>query len=221
MKVIMARQLLQANALRAAEVRAFLEEKGVVAVNLIGSPGAGKTALLEKTIPALAGSLPVGVIEGDLYTVRDAARIAGCGAAVVQVNTGGICHLTAAMVGEALKNLPLDATGLIFIENVGNLVCPAAFDLGEHHKVAVLSVTEGNDKPAKYPEVFRTASAAVITKVDLLPHTDFDLAACLKELHDINPGMAVFLTSARNGAGIAGWCEWLKRLVPVAGRQGR
>ncbi|MGB9847552.1 MAG: hydrogenase nickel incorporation protein HypB, partial [Desulfotomaculales bacterium] len=218
---VMARRLLQANALRAAEVRALLEEKGVVAVNLIGSPGAGKTALLEKTIPALAGSLPVGVIEGDLYTVRDATRIAGCGAAVVQVNTGGICHLTAAMVGEALKNLPLDATSLIFIENVGNLVCPAAFDLGEHHKVAVLSVTEGNDKPAKYPEVFRTASAAVITKVDLLPHTDFDLAACQKELHDINPGMAVFLTSARNGAGIAGWCEWLKGLVPVAARQGR
>lgn len=212
MKVIMARDLLRANAGRAAEINAGLNARGVVAVNLIGSPGAGKTALLEKTIASLAGSHSVGVVEGDLYTVRDAERIAGSGAAVIQINTGGVCHLTAAMVGEALKELPPDGLDLIFIENVGNLVCPAAFDLGEHHKVVVLSVAEGSDKPAKYPEVFRAASCTVVSKADLLPYTDFDLAGCIEELKDINPEMAIFVTSARSGEGLGGWCAWLKGL---------
>ncbi|MHB8984833.1 MAG: hydrogenase nickel incorporation protein HypB [Eubacteriales bacterium] len=212
MKVIMARDLLRANAGRAAENKEGLNARGVVAVNLIGSPGAGKTALLEKTIASMAGSLTVGVIEGDLYTARDAERIAGCGAAVVQVNTGGICHLNADMVGEALKDLPPGGLDLIFIENVGNLVCPAAFDLGEHHKVVVLSVAEGSDKPAKYPEVFRAASCTVVSKADLQPYTDFDLDGCLKELKGINPEMDIFVTSARSGEGLAGWCAWLNGL---------
>ena len=219
-KVVMGQRLLRANAALAKENRARFGAAGTLVVNLISSPGAGKTTLLEETLARLGGRFRVGVIEGDICTTRDAERIAGKGTPVVQINTAGVCHLDASTVARAVEELG-GGYDIIFIENVGNLVCPAEFDLGEDVKVALLSVVEGGDKPAKYPEVFRTASAAVITKVDLLPHTDFDLAACLKELHNINPGMAVFLTSARNGAGIAGWCEWLKRLVPVAGRQGR
>ncbi|OAT85573.1 hydrogenase nickel incorporation protein HypB [Desulfotomaculum copahuensis] len=213
MKVIVARPLLQANDVLARQNAALLGDYRLAAVNLLSSPGSGKTTLLEKTITYLHDQLRVGVVEGDIYTARDAERIAGLGAAVVQINTSGTCHLNAGMVAGSLEELPLAELDLLFIENVGNLVCPASFDLGEDCKVVLLSVAEGGDKPAKYPLAFQEARAAVITKVDLLPYTDFDLAGCLVELRSINPGLEIFITSARNGEGIAGWCRWLQFLV--------
>lgn len=195
----------------------MLDKKGVAALNLISSPGAGKTTLLEQTIARLKGKLTVGVIEGDLYTARDAGRISAQGAAAVQINTGGTCHLNAAMVARALEELPLASLDLLFIENVGNLVCPAAFYLGEHCKVALLSVAEGSDKPAKYPGVFREARAVVVTKLDLLPYTDFDLAGCTAELKELNPELNIFVLSAKTGAGMEGWLAWLTGFKLIKG----
>jgi len=192
---------------------ALFREHRLTAVNLLSSPGSGKTTLLEKTIERLKGGLTVGVVEGDICTAKDAGRIAATGAAVVQINTGGTCHLHAGMVARALEELPLNELDLLFIENVGNLVCPASFDLGEDCKVVLLSVSEGVDKPAKYPLAFERAGAAVITKVDLLPYTDFDLDGCLAELRAVNPALEIFITSARTGRGIEDWCRWLHELV--------
>ena len=213
MKVILARDLLRANTDQARQNRAVFERHGVTAVNLLSSPGAGKTTLLEKTLALLRGKVAAGVIEGDVFTVRDAERIAGQGVPVVQINTEGICHLDARMVARALPELPMARLNLLFIENVGNLVCPASFDLGEHRKAALLSVTEGSDKPAKYPAVFREARAVVISKIDLLPYTDFDLEACRNELLAINPELAIFVTSAKTGKGLPEWAAWLEKLV--------
>ncbi|SFR13637.1 hydrogenase nickel incorporation protein HypB [Desulfoscipio geothermicus] len=213
MKVIVGKDLLTANANQAGENRARFNAGRVVAVNLISSPGSGKTTLLEKTAALLGADLKMGVIVGDLYTARDAERVAQAGLTAVQINTEGLCHLTANMVARALAEMPLAELDLLFIENVGNLVCPAAFDLGEHAKVAVLSVAEGIDKPAKYPGVFREAGAAVITKADLLPYTDFDLPACLHDLKEINGRLPVFVTSAKSGRGLKEWCGWLKALA--------
>lgn len=213
MKVIMARDLLRANTNRGRENRRILDEHRVVAVNLISSPGAGKTTLLEKTIASLREKIAIGVIEGDLYTARDAERVSVQGAAAVQVNTGGTCHLDAGMVARALEELPLASLDLLFIENVGNLVCPAAFYLGEHYKAAILSVAEGSDKPAKYPEVFREAQVAVITKSDLLPYTDFDLERCVAELNEVNPELQIYVVSARTGQGMEEWLAWLEELI--------
>lgn len=165
-KVVLAEKLMKANEDVAACNRHILKEKGVIMVNLISGPGAGKTTLLEKSLPLLTDKFCIGVIEGDIYTTRDAERIAKTGVEVVQINTHGACHLDAQMISEALKQLPLNELDLIFVENVGNLVCPAEFDLGEDYKIAVSSVAEGMDKPAKYPLVFREAFAAVITKTD-------------------------------------------------------
>lgn len=213
MRIIVGRDLLRANAGRAGENRAKLDQNQVTAVNLISSPGSGKTTLLEKTAELLQGKLSIGVVVGDLYTARDAERIERAGVTAVQINTAGLCHLTADMVGRALQEMPLAHLDLLFIENVGNLVCPAAFDLGEHVKVALLSVTEGIDKPAKYPGIFREAAATVISKADLLPYTDFDLPACLGELQQINGRQQVFVTSARSGHGLNQWCHWLGQLA--------
>jgi len=152
-------------------------------------------------------------VEGDIYTTRDAERIAGQGADVVQINTEGLCHLDANMVGRALDQLDLAATDLVVIENVGNLVCPAEFDLGEDYKVAVLSVTEGGDKPAKYPLVFRQSHAAVINKSDLIPYTDFNLETVTEEIMTINPDLEIFVISARTGEGLEKWCAWLRDRV--------
>jgi hydrogenase nickel incorporation protein HypB len=207
----MAQKILRANEQVACENRKRLVR--LPTVNLISSPGAGKTTLLEQTIVTLRGELGVGVIEGDIYTTRDAERIAGQGAAVVQINTAGLCHLDANMVGRALDQLELDDLDLLFIENVGNLVCPAEFDLGEDHKVAVLSVAEGGDKPVKYPLVFREARAAVINKCDLLPYTDFDMNKVQAEIRMINPEIRIFVTSATTGEGVEAWCAWLRDLV--------
>lgn len=220
MKVILARDLLQANSDQAQQNRLFFERFGVVSLNLISSPGAGKTTLLEKTLFLLKDKVAVGVIEGDIFTDRDAVRIAGLDVPVVQINTQGTCHLDARMVARAMQELPLAELDLVLIENVGNLVCPAAFDLGEHYKIALLSVAEGSDKPAKYPGVFQRARAVVITKADLLPHLDFDLDACEEELLEIHDSLEIFVTSAKSGSGMRHWVNWLASLTkgPLAGR---
>ena len=180
------RDILAKNDAHARENRRYLAARGVLALNLVSSPGSGKTTLLARTIEALRGRLPVSVIEGDQRTSNDAERIRAAGAPAVQINTGKGCHLDAHMVGHALERLPLEAGGVLFIENVGNLVCPAAFDLGEAHKVAILSVTEGEDKPLKYPDMFRAASLMLVSKIDLLPHLEFDLGACVAMAQRVN-----------------------------------
>ncbi len=210
-KVVMAQRILRANDQVAKENRERLAS--LLTLNLISSPGTGKTTLLEKTIAGLKGQVNIGVIEGDIYTTRDAERIAGQGADVVQVNTSGLCHLDANMVSRALNELDLQNLDLVVIENVGNLVCPAEFDLGEDFKVALLSVTEGGDKPAKYPLVFRQSQAVVINKIDLLPFSDFDLPAVTEEIKTINPELQFFVLSARTGEGMEAWLAWLKEKV--------
>ena len=201
---------------------------GVAAWNLVSSPGSGKTTLLTATIRALRERAPapaVAVIEGDQQTTRDADRIRATGVPAIQVNTGRGCHLDAQMVGEAFARLPLhghhdhhdhhdhghhhDARALLFIENVGNLVCPALWDLGERAKLAILSVTEGEDKPLKYPDLFAAARLLVLTKVDLLPHLDFDVAQCIAHARRVNPAVEVLLVSAKSGVGMAAWVDWL------------
>ncbi len=189
--------------------RRALTALGVLALNLVSSPGSGKTTLLCKTIAAL-GDAPLAVIEGDQQTSNDADRIRATGARAVQINTGKGCHLDAQMVGRAIDDLrPLPAS-FLFIENVGNLVCPAAFDLGEDAKVAILSVTEGEDKPLKYPDMFTAATLAVLTKTDLAPHCDADLDAYEANLRRVNPAIEVLRLSARTGAGMTGWTDWLR-----------
>jgi len=210
-KVVMAQKILRANEQVARENRERLAR--LATVNLISSPGAGKTTLLEKTIITLREELRIGVVEGDIYTTRDAERIAGQGAAVAQINTGGLCHLDANMVGRALDQLDLDRLDLLFIENVGNLVCPAEFDLGEDYKAALLSVAEGGDKPAKYPLVFRESHTVVINKSDLLPYTDFDMNKVQAEIRTINSEIQLFVTAAVTGEGVEAWCLWLREIV--------
>ncbi|HBX23260.1 MAG TPA: hydrogenase accessory protein HypB [Desulfotomaculum sp.] len=213
MKVEIGKNLLCANADQADKNRELFRRRGAAVINIISSPGSGKTALLEKTAQLMGDKFKTGVIVGDLYTDRDARRLNSAGATAVQINTDGLCHLTAAMVFQAFKEIEPENPDLLFIENVGNLVCPAAFDLGENAKVALLSVAEGTDKPAKYPGIFREAAATVISKVDLLPYTDFDLTSCLTELKELNGKMEVFVTSARTGEGLAKWCRWLEEFA--------
>lgn len=210
MKVFMARDLLQANAGMALQNRGVFKRQDILVVNMISSPGAGKTTLLEKTLDMLSGSMRMAVIEGDIYTSRDAERLENRGAEIIQINTAGGCHLDAGMIAGVLGELPLEGLDLIFIENVGNLVCPAEFDLGEDFKVALLSVSEGSDKPAKYPLVFREARACLINKTDLLPYTDFNLEEVTRELGDINGSLEIFSLSAAGGEGLDAWCHWLK-----------
>jgi len=193
----------------AVENRHRLDDLGTVAFNLISSPGAGKTTLLEALIRAL-DEVPVAVIEGDLQTDRDAARIRGTGAPVHQINTGEGCHLDAHMVGHAMEHLELPRRGVVFIENVGNLVCPASFDLGERFRVVVLSVAEGDDKVEKYPISFRSADAMVINKIDLLEHVDFSIDRCRTLMAALNPEAVIFEVSARRGDGIDALCQWVR-----------
>lgn len=193
----------------ATQNRQRLQATGTLALNLVSSPGSGKTSLLVATIRALAGRLPVAVIEGDQQTSNDADRIRATGAPAIQVNTGKGCHLDAHMVGHAIDHLGLTDNGILFIENVGNLVCPAAFDLGEEAKVAILSVTEGEDKPLKYPDMFAASSLMILNKTDLLPHLDFDVAACAANARRINPTIDILHVSARTGEGLADWIDWL------------
>ena len=191
----------------------------VLALNLVSAPGSGKTSLLVKTIERLRDQLPVSVIEGDQQTSRDAERIWETGASAVQINTGKGCHLDAHTVGHALDDLAPVAGSVLFVENVGNLVCPAGFDLGEAHKVVVLSVTEGEDKPLKYQGMFAAADLVLINKADLLPHIEFDMPALLDNLRRVNPGLEIIETSARTGAGMAAWIDWIMaartRIAPL------
>lgn len=213
MKVSVVMDILQGNDAIARENREIFKNRGILVINLMSSPGSGKTTVLERTIDCLHGDINIGVIEGDVYTARDAERIEKKGIPVVQINTGGGCHLDARMIAGAIGRLPLNGLDLLVIENVGNLVCPAEYDLGEAMKVTVLSVTEGNDKPAKYPAMFRKSAAVIANKTDLLPYTDFDLHAFARDVRAINPGVTVFPMSAREGEGIREWCDWLKRLA--------
>ncbi len=195
----------------AAENRARFDAQSMFVLNLVSSPGSGKTTLLTKTIERLAGRWPLAVIEGDQQTDHDAARIRATGVPAVQVNTGKGCHLDAHMVGHALERLVGLDGGLLFIENVGNLVCPAAFDLGEAHKVAILSVTEGEDKPLKYPDMFHAADLMLLNKIDLLPHLDFDVEDCIAYARRVNPDIEVIQVSARSGEGMDQWLAWIER----------
>ena len=216
--VTLAEKVLARNDALAGQNRDWLRERGILALNLMSSPGAGKTTLLEHTAAGLAGELIVGVIEGDQETALDAGRMRAAGCQVVQVNTGTGCHLDAVMVRDALTKLDPPGGSVVVIENVGNLVCPALFDLGEAHRVVLASVTEGADKPVKYPHMFRSADLVLVTKTDLLPYLDFDLARCTADLARISPGATVLPVSARAGDGIGGWYDWLRqRALPARG----
>jgi hydrogenase nickel incorporation protein HypB len=202
-------KILGKNDALAAANRQRFENAGVFAVTLVGSPGGGKTSLLERVVPRLAESLRVGVVEGDIETARDGERLAAFGVPVAQVVTNGTCHLNAGMIEKALDRLPLDDLDLLIIENVGNLVCPASYSLGEHLRVVVLSTTEGEDKPLKYPAMFRQADAMVLNKMDLLPYVPIDVAELEKFTRQVRPGLPIFKTSAQTNEGIEQWTEWL------------
>jgi hydrogenase nickel incorporation protein HypB len=208
-RVQIEQDILSRNNAYAHENRQHLAGHGIFALNLVSGPGSGKTTLLCKTITMLGG-LPVAVIEGDQQTSQDAERIRATGAPAVQINTGKGCHLDAHMVGHAMSRLALKDDSLLMIENVGNLVCPAAFDLGEAHKVVILSVTEGEDKPIKYPDMFRAASLMLLNKIDLLPHLDFDVEAALGYARRVNPQIRVIQLSATRGEGMDEWLQFLR-----------
>lgn len=201
--------------------RARLCGRGILALNLVSSPGSGKTTLLVETLKKLMGNVPVSVVEGDQQTSNDADRIRATGAPAVQINTGKGCHLDAHMVGHALDKLPLEAGGIVFIENVGNLVCPAGFDLGEAARVVILSVAEGDDKPLKYPDIFANADLMILNKSDLLPHVDFDVEAAIGHARRVNRKIQVLQMSARAGDGLDGWLNWLDgaRTMRMAGHK--
>jgi len=205
--------ILDKNDQLAAEINKKLAERGIFTLNLLGSPGSGKTSLLEKTIATLKDELRLAVIEGDLFTAKDAERIARQGVPVVQINTGGGCHLDANMVKGVLASLDLANIDLLIIENVGNLVCPAEFNVGEDVKVTVLSITEGEATPLKYPLLFKQSAAVVLNKIDLLPYTSFDLATATEDIVSINPQVALIKASCRTGEGLEEWYDWLRRRV--------
>ncbi|MBF4897920.1 hydrogenase nickel incorporation protein HypB [Cronobacter sakazakii] len=190
--------------------RQRLAARGQLALNLVSSPGSGKTTLLTETLKRLRDTTPCAVIEGDQQTVNDAERIRATGTPAIQVNTGKGCHLDAQMIEDAMARLPLADNGVLFIENVGNLVCPAGFDLGERHKVAVLSVTEGEDKPLKYPHMFAAASLMLLNKIDLLPYLNFDVEKCMAYAREVNPNITILLVSATRGDGMSAWLAWLE-----------
>lgn len=202
--------VLDKNNQLAARNRARFAARELLVLNLVSSPGSGKTTLLTETLTRLKGTVPCAVIEGDQQTVNDAARIRATGTPAIQVNTGKGCHLDAQMIADAAPRLPLEDNGILFIENVGNLVCPASFDLGERHKVAVLSVTEGEDKPLKYPQMFAAASLLLLNKIDLLPYLNFDVDKCLAYAREVNPNIEAILISATSGEGMDNWLNWLE-----------
>jgi len=189
--------------------RALFKDKGIFVLNLVSSPGSGKTTLLERTLCDMTDKLRFAVIEGDQQTDNDAQRIAATGVPVRQINTGAGCHLDAHQVMHGTDGFDLDSLDVLMIENVGNLVCPASFDLGEHHKIVVLSVTEGEDKPLKYPQMFRNATVMLLNKTDLLPHLDFDVERCKAYARRVNPAITIFEVSARSGEGMESWYQWL------------
>ena len=215
-KVNVGKKILVANEEYALRNGQFFAEHKKLCLNMISSPGSGKTTILTRTINELKDKVKIGVIEGDIETDLDAERIRATGAPVIQINTNGACHLSAAQVSGALENLPSDELDLIFIENVGNLVCPSAFELGENGKVAVLSVAEGDDKPVKYPAIFAKSKAVLINKIDLLAvagQVDFDIEKVKADILKLNKGTEIFSVSAKTGAGFNKWCRWLIEYV--------
>lgn len=213
MKVKVVTRILEANERIATENRRLFREKGLFVVNLMSGPGAGKTSLLVRTIELLKPHLRVGVIEGDITGTEDAERIQSTGVPVVQINTGGACHLDANMIQEVLPELPLGELDLLFIENVGNLVCPAEFNVGEDMKVMLLSVTEGEDKPLKYPLMFQQSKALVINKIDLLPHLDIDMESLKERARALNRDMEIFEVSCKTSEGLESWTTYLTGLI--------
>lgn len=210
MEIKVVRNILEANEVIASQNSALFAEKGVYVVNLMGSPGAGKTTLLERTVEHLKDTRKIAVIEGDIETSRDAERIAGHAIPTVQINTGGACHLDGNMVRSGLKALDLDQIDLLIVENVGNLVCPAEFQIGEHHKVMIISVTEGDDKPLKYPLMFQVSSVLLVNKIDLLPYLDFDMKQFHSDALKVNPKLEIIPTSCTTGEGLDAWYRWLE-----------
>ncbi len=206
-------EILAKNDLLAERNRGWFDGRNILALNLVSSPGSGKTTLLERTITDLKASLPINVIEGDQETINDAARIKSTGCRVVQINTGTGCHLEADMLARGVKELNPPMDSVVMIENVGNLVCPALFDLGEKCKVAILSVTEGEDKPIKYPHMFRAAEVMILNKIDLLPYVNFNIEDCIGYARTVNPGIKIFKVSATTGDGMDDWYDWLQQQV--------
>lgn len=211
MKISVVRDILEANERIAEQNRNIFDEKSVLVFNLMSSPGAGKTSLLERTIDALKEDLRMGIIEGDIQSTRDAERISAKGIPVVQINTGGACHLDGNMIRDTFKEFDLDAIDLLVVENVGNLVCPAEFNVGEDFKAMILSVTEGDDKPAKYPLMFHVSEALLINKIDLLPYVDCSLESIREESLKINPNLVIFEVSCKTGEGLDDWYDWLRK----------
>jgi hydrogenase nickel incorporation protein HypB len=210
-RVAVVEKILGANERLAAENRALLDSAGVFGLNLMASPGAGKTSLIERTLQELKGRLRIAVVDGDVATSIDADRAAAAGAVAVQINTGGECHLDAVMLQDALSQIRIDAIDLLIVENVGNLICPAAFDLGTHKSALVASLPEGDDKPYKYPAMFQGVDALVINKIDLLPYVEFNMDYFRSGVEALNPGLVTFPLSCRSGEGLAPWLDWVAR----------
>jgi hydrogenase nickel incorporation protein HypB len=207
------RKVLEKNDEVAEELRSIFQKNKTIVLNLLGSPGCGKTTLLEKTLKQIKGDIVVAVIEGDVQTDNDARRIARFNIPVVQIITNGGCHLDAMLVRDALENLPLEGVQQLFIENVGNLVCPANYDLGENKKVIILSTAEGDDKPLKYPIIFRAADVCILNKIDLLPYVDFDISTFHTNARKVNPKLKFIELSATTGDGLQDWIDWLKKQI--------
>jgi hydrogenase nickel incorporation protein HypB len=212
-KLTIAQNILAANDTISLEIQQLLAARRIRTINLMSSPGAGKTTLLEQTIERLRGQVNIGVIEGDIETGTDAERIEAAGAETVQINTRGACHLEAHMVKDALKEMHLAEMRLLFIENIGNLVCPAAWELGEDIRIVMASTTEGDEKPAKYPHMFAVSQVMIVNKIDLLPYVDYDLLKVKRQALAINPELRIFELSCRTGEGMDAWCEWLITFV--------
>lgn len=213
-KVPVVEQILSANDSLAAQNRSSLDEVGVVGMNVMASPGAGKTSVILRTIEALADKLRLGVVEGDTAAVTiDADKVLAKGTTAVQINTGGQCHLDAVMLGNALPQLPLDKIDLLIVENVGNLICPASFTLGTHFNVVIASIPEGDDKPYKYPNIYRGIDALILNKMDLLPYIDFNVDYFKRGIEILNPNASFFPLSCKTGEGIDAWTNWLKKRV--------
>jgi hydrogenase nickel incorporation protein HypB len=213
------KNIMEANEDIAGKLKEQFKKNKIKVINLIGSPGSGKTTILEHSLPEIVQKFNVAVIEGDILTSRDADRIAKLNVPAVQIETGGSCHLDARMVEKVLEKLDLSRLDLIIIENVGNLVCPASFDLGEDAKVVVVSVAEGSDKPAKYPEIFNRARACILNKMDLLPYSNFSRDEFYKDIKHVNPELKVFEVSALKETGLDGWLEWLEGLMADGGQE--
>jgi hydrogenase nickel incorporation protein HypB len=213
MKISVVRDILEANERIAQQNRELFDENNLLVFNLMSSPGAGKTSLLERTIDALKDDVRIGIIEGDIQSSQDAERIAQKGVPAVQINTGGACHLDGNMIRDTFNEFEFDSLDLLVVENVGNLVCPAEFKVGEDFKAMILSVTEGDDKPAKYPLMFHESKVLLINKIDLLPYVDCSVEKIEEESRKINPGLKIFRVSCKTGEGLEGWFEWLREMI--------